>query len=606
VLVSEVAMQQQIDDLKQELALALQSRDVLQAQLTARIKRDSKCYFLETIPVEVRIEIYKYLLINPILGKPDCIHGGFSSRYGSTLKYELTPGVLGTCHQIYLEASPILYGQNTILIACVEAAILSVWRSEWIQYINLSPLTRYCHDGDHDGETMDEKIQLEKIPAFARVKNWKILVSRLDFYWDNRFRLSWNLFKFCRAICHSAPDTIELAIIPSSMEEAFTNAEEHTVEMYALLAPLKILRRVGNLLIRAAEPEDLRGLTLLRKWEPDDPDTGFNTAEDIPVVESWDLPTKEAEDELVDLVTGDSPVELLFEMYRNLLTYAQTFERIEALKLGMGLDPQKRFEQYLGSDYKHFVETYDAHKNPFEKPQNGDQDHPVEQALCKANQSAWRISNPESSDYEAIAAMNFGEQRAMVLNFLDPQYKQIVDASNHLNMFIKEEKVPGGLFDANADRGKSFKHPDNSEVMSLGLVFLDEYAKSFQRHSPPEFRAKIIRQSQVWAKDREELPREQGLTRLHQMFESQDFTSFVEVFRFVCDDLDAQYLEIRKARRELFAWDIEDDKGCEIDLELNRCDEMVDWAVNEPVVFPQRLPETCEYSFGNFGWGWGR
>ena len=103
-------MQQQIDDLKQELALALQSRDVLQAQLTAHVKRDSKCYLLETIPVEVRIEIYKYLLINPILGKPDSIHGGFSSRYGSTIKYELTPGVLGTCHQIYLEASPILYG----------------------------------------------------------------------------------------------------------------------------------------------------------------------------------------------------------------------------------------------------------------------------------------------------------------------------------------------------------------------------------------------------------------------------------------------------------------------------------------------------------------
>ena len=58
--------------------------------------------------------------------------------------------------------------------------------------------------------------------------------------------------------------------------------------------------------------------------------------------------------------------------------------------------------------------------------------------------------------------------------------------------------------------------------------------------------------------------------------------------------------------RELFAWDIEDDKGCEIDLEPNRCDEMVDWAVNEPVVFPQCLPESCEYSFGNFGWGWGR
>jgi hypothetical protein len=63
----------------------------------------------------------------------------------------------------------------------------------------------------------------------------------------------------------------------------------------------------------------------------------------------------------------------------------------------------------------------------------------------------------------------------MMLNFLNPQYKQIVDAGNHLNLFIKGEKVSGGLFDANADQGKSLKHPDKSEVMSQGLFLLDEY-----------------------------------------------------------------------------------------------------------------------------------
>lgn len=105
------------------------------------------------------------------------------------------------------------------------------------------------------------------------------------------------------------------------------------------------------------------------------------------------------------------------------------------------------------------------------------------------------------------------------------------------------------------------------------------------------------------------MPREQGLKKLHKMFESQDFTSFVEVFNFVCDDLDAQYLEIRRARKELFAWDIEIDKGCEIDLGLNRCDEMVDWAVNEPTLFPERPWVDCFfYPSGNInsGWGWGR
>ncbi len=169
-----------------------------------------------------------------------------------------------------------------------------------------------------------------------------------------------------------------------------------------------------------------------------------------------------------------------------------------------------------------------------------------------------------------------------MLSFLDPQYKQTVDASSLLNLFIKEKKVPGDLFDANREQGEPLEYPDKSEVMSLGLVFLDDYAKSFQRHSPPEFRAKIIRESQFWEKVRKELPREQGLRKLYAMFESQDFSSFVEVFKFVCDDLDSQYLEIRRARKELFVGDIEDGRGCEIDLELSRCDEMVDWTVNEP------------------------
>jgi hypothetical protein len=201
VFFSEVAMQYQIDDLKKELALALQSRDSLQAQLIAGIKRDSKCFLLETIPIEVRIEIYKNLLINPILGEPDCIHGGFSSRYGSTLPYGLTPGILGTCHQIYVEASPILYEQNTILIACVEARRRGrhfMWTTEWEEYINLSPLTRYCRGS----KTRNDYTQLEQIPAFARVKNWKVLVSRLGSIRDHRLRLSWSL-----------PTSAELSVI---------------------------------------------------------------------------------------------------------------------------------------------------------------------------------------------------------------------------------------------------------------------------------------------------------------------------------------------------------------------------------------------------------
>ena len=198
-------MQQQIDDLKQELALALQSRDILQAQLTARLKRDSKCYLLEAIPVEVRIEIYRCLLKNPILGEPNSINNRFDSGYGSEIKYGLTPGILNTCHRIYNEASSIIYGENTFFIACIEGHISKgrlLWGAEWEEYINVSPLTRHWNDV----KTRNDHIKLENIPAFARVKHWKVLISQFLVIHDERYRFSWSLSGFCRAICHSAPE----------------------------------------------------------------------------------------------------------------------------------------------------------------------------------------------------------------------------------------------------------------------------------------------------------------------------------------------------------------------------------------------------------------
>jgi hypothetical protein len=101
---------------------------------------DSKCHFLETILIEIRFKIYKYLLINPILGEPDSIFTDVSFGNGSKIKYGLAPGVLGKCHQIYVEASSVLHGQNTILIACVETDRLNGqynWTTEREHYINL-------------------------------------------------------------------------------------------------------------------------------------------------------------------------------------------------------------------------------------------------------------------------------------------------------------------------------------------------------------------------------------------------------------------------------------------------------------------------------------
>jgi hypothetical protein len=56
--------------------------------------------------------------------------------------------------------------------------------------------------------------------------------------------------------------------------------------------------------------------------------------------------------------------------------------------------------------------------------------------------------------------------------------------------------------------------------------------------------------------------------------------------------MDSQYLEIRQARKALFYYD--DGRGHPIDLELGRCDEIIDWGVCEPDTEPLRDSQILE------------
>jgi hypothetical protein len=93
---------------------------------------------------------------------------------------------------------------------------------------------------------------------------------------------------------------------------------------------------------------------------------------------------------LLELATGDSPVELLFEMQRNLLAYAQAFERLELLKLEMGLGPGETIEQSFGPGYKDLDQMIHSHKNPFKRNDASGQNHPAEQALWKVSRTQRR------------------------------------------------------------------------------------------------------------------------------------------------------------------------------------------------------------------------
>lgn len=122
------------------------------------------------------------------------------------------------------------------------------------------------------------------------------------------------------------------------------------------------------------------------------------------------------------------------------------------------------------------------------------------------------------------------------------------------------------------------------------MSLLEDYAKSFERDMPLSVKILIREQKRRFESYYDCLPRDQALKRLGTMLLHRDWREFVHYFKIAVDNMDTQYLEIRASRKESFKHDLGalDQRGCDIDLEMNRCDEMVDWSIKEP--FTRQAP----------------
>jgi hypothetical protein len=87
-------------------------------------------------------------------------------------------------------------------------------------------------------------------------------------------------------------------------------------------------------------------------------------------------------------------------------------------------------------------------------------------------------------------------------------------------------------------------------------------------------------------------PASQALSRLRTAFELDELENFKEMFRKAIECLDDQYLEIVRARKELFNWDTLNKRGCDFEVDLSICEERVHWDIAEPNV--------GVYAHGNF------
>lgn len=525
------------------------------------------CPLLKKLPIEVRNQIYKLLLINEVLSINRSINRSVNRfhprrraiNYTPEEKFDLEPQLLRTCHQIYVEASRILYGSNTFIIDCTDDLAI------------FSPILRHATpDGSHSSRV--NSFQFEDHLATRQVKHWKIVIgASKSLRWTSRQAPLDSVVQFCRAISQHPPKSLTVSMVPrgycfeDNIRRTFFHPQYH--DMVQVLKPLRMLRKIGKISIVSAGDDE---------WalyaEP--------TAGDIqPHDVSPDLVN-----ELTLLAQGDTPVRHLFLMNRKLISYAQTFERNELFKLMMRSSQGKALHR-LNPKSDHVFYSFYQEDHSYENPYRQVPYHPVENALDHASIAT-----------ELDAVPYFLQARKTVLEYLEPQYRRISECALQMVEYVKQNKIAGGGSQVSLS-AQSCMAAYSPQVYCAGIMLLEDYAKSFVRDAPWTTHVNMRKMQRSYELSYSTLPRELLLQQLSNAFEGRNYYTtvgkFVELFKLAVDDMDKQLLEIRKARKKLFDMDFED-FGHDIDLELWRCDEMIDWTVNELQLEPRFLPSPQE------------
>lgn len=484
---------------------------------------DKNCAFLETFPTEIRLKIYKHLLCNKILGTAGCVTR--ISGFGAQLKYELSPQVLRLCRKIYEEAVPVLYEKNKFYIACLrvennphsepmfdydddsEGGIITIQGPQ----VELCPLTRY----ENDRMTVPFPIpSLCNYTTVRKVLHWRAVVSRLRTpggMWDPR----WCLLDFCRTICAKPPATLELLLLPCGLDNSQNN--EYSFECIdQVLKPLRMLRKLRKFTIDDACATDVPDIIQI---STDDQLDKFKEGLDKDFASGLEI-SADTKTEIETLVTSHQPVDLLYNMHEALATYAQAFERYRPYKMQMGLRREDINEiDDRDLEYKEYIRT--GAFNPFIKPTF----HPLEFELQICKESA-------TSGYVEI----FKEHRRNALKYLESQFSQVETANREITEFVKQEKVPGGLFDiaerevesSTSLRVSAYEIDDGDKhaKMALALVYLEDYAASFNRHLTHAVRAQILSNRRLFESHYHSLTRDRLIKTLGKTQRFATFATF--------------------------------------------------------------------------------
>ncbi|PMD41299.1 hypothetical protein L207DRAFT_632736 [Hyaloscypha variabilis F] len=545
---------------------AVQRECELRSQLS-KVDPDSAtersiCYFFDKLPRELRDRIYKYLLVNYDLSTTKFLKLWGANRLNDRVeKYHLSPQILRVCRQAKEEGLLTLYGSNTFIIEFVTGGRDGP-RSPILRHpTGNNALLNRCH-----GSAI-----AELYPWAKHVKHWKVILTAYNP--TGQAAPQPGFTNFCRFISFSKPQSLEVLLLPrGTMVIQYGHLHNPTTIKYLdakdVLQPLTLLRNILSLRLEEAQGPDLP----IYDASLDKSSLTYNNIEE------------ELKAQLKDMVEGDSPVTRVFMMNKKLVDYAGAFERSKKIRDAMnpGWGEARPMLLLAAAAVNQDLHDWPANQgNPYIQRRI----HPVEEGL--------HFTSCASEDNDVKA---FKLARTTVLEYLEPQYQRIIKASERMAGFVKGVKQPNEAF---CVKRQSQFEPDMI-LLTVCILYLEDYAKAFIRDVPCHTRFYIRREQHKFdlmyaSHERESLMRKlSGALELDRL--AANPVPWKMWFKAAVNNIDRQYLKIRKARKALFDFDPTNDKdrGCDIDLELWRCDEMVDWTVNEPVLQPHSLPTSAE------------
>lgn len=531
----------EIAELQSQLAAAIAIRDEALLEVNRLQSKpdflaeshEKQSYFLTKLPLEIRNAIYTLLLTN-----------------------DSSPAILRTCHQIHSEGTTILYGSNKFLMNT----------SMFSSYI-YSSLARTLNTRGHAIKAQ----HIRSIPAIEHVKHWKIIISPSKRLGDDP--IPHALACLCETLCDTKLTSIEVVIVPQGdlfhPTQPPDRSGNHKLESF--LFPLRILRGVSRFVIRHAEFHELPVYTSLA---------------DVSTIRKYEIST-EFLDGLKLLVSGSTPASHVFKMFRNLLVYTRSFgkhpkfnsEMIPAYGRSRDFDRESlRSESGLdeivlpGQDNWNHT-AIDLNIPSVYPPYRLFHllDHHLERALSHAGAAS-----------ELNCVELFKKHRATVLELLEPQYERIVKCSRRTADLVKHHKTPSGLFTCNY-----LDHANSRKDMAVALVAVEQYAESFIRDMPESIELYVRANRHKVNSGYAFLPWRSRIRLLNEYLDNfARSNAIAQELTVAINELDAEYLRLREARKRLFEHD-KGDWGCEIDLQLGLCDDKIGWRVHEPVLGPK-------------------